>query len=150
MELSTLFPGRKPDADPARKGRIRTIAEELGLPLGEKRTTVSNSRRAQELGKWADSTGKGDLFRKAVFRAYFVDGLNIALISILENLAAQAGLPTDQVAAVLEQGLYSAAVEADWRRARDSGIMAVPFFMFGENALAGFRPYEDYVKMLDI
>lgn len=148
MELSALFPDRKPDSGPARKGRIRTTAEELCLPLGEKRTTVSNSRRAQELGKWADNMGKGDLFRKAVFHSYFVEGTNIALIPVLEDIASEAGLPAGQVATVLEKGLYSEAVDNDWRRSRDSGIMAVPFFIYGDNALAGFHPHEDYVKLL--
>ncbi len=150
MELSELFPNRKPDDDPARKGRIRTAAEELGLPLGEKRTTVSNSRRAQELGKWAESMGKGDQFRKAVFHSYFVEGSNIALLPVLEKIALQAGLPAEPVSDILGKGIYREAVDSDWRRARDLGIMAVPFFMYGDNALSGFRPYEDYVKLLGI
>lgn len=148
MELSALFPNRKPVADPASKGRIRTIAEQLGLPLGEKRTTVSNSRRAQELGKWAESLGKGDPFRRSVFHSYFVEGRNIALIPVLENIAEEAGLPANQVFHVLEKGLFAESVDADWSRARDFGIMAVPFFLHGVDALAGFRPIEDYLKLL--
>ena len=148
MELTVLFPHRQPDDAPARKGRIRTIAEELGLPLGEKRTTVSSSRRAQELGKWAESMGKGDLFRKAVFQAYFVANSNIALFPVLERIAAHAGLPADQVVTVLEKGFYSEAVDEDWQSSRNRGIMAVPFFLYGENALSGFRPYGDYVKLV--
>ena len=148
MKLSVLFPNRRPDSDPSRKGRIRSTAEELGLPLGEKRTTISNSRRAQELEKWAETLGKGNRFRSAVFHAYFVEGRNIAVIPVLESIASAAGLPADQVAAVLEKGLFATAVDEDWRRVRESGIMAVPFFLYGEHALAGFRPFEDLAKLL--
>lgn len=148
MELAALFPNRRQDDVPAGKGRIRRAAEELGLPLGEKRTTVSNSRRAQELGKWAESVGRGDAFRRGVFHAYFVEGRNIALLPVLEDISRAAGLPADQVATVLESARFAEAVDADWRRARKYGIMAVPFFLFGEEALAGFRPYGDFTTLL--
>jgi predicted DsbA family dithiol-disulfide isomerase len=148
MELSALFPNRRQDAEPAGKGRIRSAAEELGLPLGEKRTTVSNSRRAQELGKWAEAMGRGDEFRRNVFRTYFVAGRNIALIPVLEEIAHAAGLPADQVPTVLEGALFAEAVDADWRRAREFGIMAVPFFLYGEESLAGFRPFGDFMRLL--
>ena len=148
VELAALFPHRQQAAGPPGKGRIRTAAEELGLPLGEKRTTVSNSRRAQELGKWAETMGKGNVFRRGVFHAYFVAGRNIALIPVLEEICRAAGLPADQVATVLESDLFAEAVDADWRRAREYGILAVPFFIYGEEALAGFRPFEDFVKLL--
>jgi predicted DsbA family dithiol-disulfide isomerase len=148
MELSALFPYRRQDAESAGKGRIRSAAEALGLALGEKRTTVSNSRRAQEVGKWADSLGKGDAFRRGVFHAYFVNGRNIALIPVLEEISVAAGLPADQVPTVLENPRFAEAVDADWRRCREFGILAVPFFLFGEEALAGFRPFEDFLKLL--
>ena len=51
--------------------RLKRAAEELGLPLGERKKTY-NSRRAQELGKWAETAGKGDEFHDAVFCAYFM------------------------------------------------------------------------------
>ena len=47
-----------------------------GLDLGE-RTHRYNSTQAHEAALWADEFGKGDEFRKAVYRAYFVENLNI-------------------------------------------------------------------------
>lgn len=146
--MAALFPNRKRDDAPAGKGRIRTAAEELGLPLGEKRTTVSNSRRAQELGKWAEALGKGELFRRAAFHAYFVEGRNIGALPALEDICRAVGLPAGQAADILESGRFAEAVDADWRRAREFGILAVPFFLYGEEALAGFRPFEDFRKLL--
>jgi predicted DsbA family dithiol-disulfide isomerase len=149
VELSVLFPQRSNESPSPGKGRIRSTAEELGLPLGAKRTTISNSRRAQELGKWAEAMGKGDRFRRGVFQAYFVGGHNIAQIPVLEEIARSAGLPADQVSTVLEHGRFADGVDADWRRARELGIMAVPFFLYGEETLVGFRPFEDFLKLLE-
>jgi predicted DsbA family dithiol-disulfide isomerase len=147
IEWSALFPGQKSDSNRG-KGRMRSVAEELGLPLGENRRTVSNSRRAQELGKWAESMGKGDLFRKTVFHAYFSEGRNIAQLAELENIASTAGLPADQVSLVLDKGLYAESVDSDWHMSEKLRIVAVPFVICGEGALAGFHPVEDYIKLL--
>jgi predicted DsbA family dithiol-disulfide isomerase len=103
---------------------MRSAAEELGLQLGENRKTVSNSRRAPELGKWAESMGKGDLFRKAVFHAYFSEGRNIARLAELENIARKAGLPAEQVTLVIDKGLFAESVDSDLafvREAEDCG-----------------------------
>ena len=41
--------------------RLKQVAEELGLTLGKRKKTY-NSRLAQELAKWAESKGRGDLW----------------------------------------------------------------------------------------
>jgi len=147
IEWSALFPDQKPNSGRG-KDRIRSAAEELGLPLGENRKTVSNSRRAHELGKWAESMGKGDLFRKAVFHAYFSEGRNIAQLAELKNIASTAGLPSDQVTLVLDKGLFAESVDSDWHMSEKLRIVAVPFVICGEGALAGFHLVEDYIKLL--
>lgn len=146
--LSALFPDQKADSGRG-KDRIRSAAEELVVPLIENRKTVSNSRRVQELGKWAESMGKGDLFRKAVFYAYFREGRNIARLAELENIASTAGLPADQVTLVLDKGLFAESVDSDWHMSEKLGIVGVPFVIYGEGALAGFHPFEDYEKLLE-
>jgi predicted DsbA family dithiol-disulfide isomerase len=90
MSLEELFQGRGLDL-PSSMGRLQEVAAELGLPWGP-RTRTYNSRRAQELGKWAEALGKGDEFHKAVFQAYFADGRNIADISVLKEIAGTIGL----------------------------------------------------------
>jgi predicted DsbA family dithiol-disulfide isomerase len=73
--LEELFAGRPINIEEM-LARMRNIAGELGLPFGDRQKTY-NSRLAQELGKWAESQGKGDEFHDAAFRAYFAEGLNI-------------------------------------------------------------------------
>jgi len=61
------------------QARLLQIAAAEGVPMIE-RTRTCNSRLAQELGKWAESLGRGDEFRRAVYRAYFELGSNIGLV----------------------------------------------------------------------
>ena len=74
--------------------RLRKVANEVGLPLGKRERTF-NSRLAQELGKWAESEGKGYQFHNAVFRAYFVDGKNIGKTPVLVDIAESLSLPVE-------------------------------------------------------
>jgi len=119
---------------------LKTVAEELGLPLGE-RTRTYNSRLAQELAKWAESQGKGDEFHDAVFRAYFVDGRNIAEIDVLADLAHEAGLSEDEARIVVRERSFREAVDADWMSSHQMGITAVPTFVMGREAVVGAQPY---------
>lgn len=146
MELRDLFRGRNFDIE-AMQQRLMVVSKELGLPVA-RRTRISNSRRAQELGKWAESMGKGDEFRRGAYHAYFAEGRNIALLPELEAIAEAAGLPIDDVFDVLAQSLFADAVDADWSRARELAVTAVPFHLFAEKMLVGFHAYEDYVKLV--
>jgi len=146
MELSDLFRGKNFDVE-AIQQRLKLAAEDLGLPLA-RRTRISNTRRVQELGKWAERMGKGDEFRHCTYHAYFAEGRNIALLPELEMIADAAGLPKDEVFDILAQNLFAGAVDADWARARELVVTAVPFHLFGERTLVGFHPYEDYVKLI--
>ena len=140
MSLEKLFGG-----DPAnlreKQERQRRVAEDLGLPWGERKKTF-NSRLAQELGKWAESKGRGEPFYQAVFRAYFVDGVNISKKEILIQLAESAGLPGKEAGEVLEKRKFRREVDADWDLAHQRGITAVPTFIIGDRAVVGAQPYE--------
>lgn len=140
VELAELFAGRGVDLG-AMRARLQTVAAELDLPLGARSRTY-NSRRAQELGKWAEQQGRGAAFHAAVYQAYFVAGRNIALPSELAAIAAAVGLSPDQATRVLEDGSCAAAVDADWQRARTLGVTAVPTFRCRERQLVGFASYQ--------
>ncbi|GFO70313.1 hypothetical protein GMLC_38920 [Geomonas limicola] len=129
------------------QARVREVAAAEGLPLAERSRTY-NSRRAQELGKWAESLGKGDAWRQAVYRAFFVEGCNIAHVEELARLAAEVGLSGAEAKAVLAEGRFAAAVDADWQRAEEYGITAVPSHLCEGIRLVGFAKYQDFQRLI--
>jgi predicted DsbA family dithiol-disulfide isomerase len=137
--LEDLFAGRPVDV-PAMLAHLRRTAAQLGLPFGERRMTF-NSRRAQELGKWAESAGRGREFHQAVFKAYFAQGLNIARRPVLRQIVESVGLPGDDALAALDAGDYRQAVDRDWQRTRTMGITAVPTFDLDGRQLVGAQTY---------
>ncbi len=146
MTLEELFAGRNYDIGKS-KLRLKQVADELGLPLSPRERTY-NSRLAQELAKWAESKGKGDSFHEAIFRAYFVNGKNIAKKDELVSLSKSIGLPEKEARSVLERRTYREAVDADWSRSHEIGITGVPTFVIGNQAAVGFQPYEALDQLL--
>ncbi|QOX80477.1 DsbA family protein [Trichlorobacter lovleyi] len=145
-ELAELFAGREAMIRDM-QARLRQVAATEGLPLTERSRTY-NSRLAQELGKWAEVQGRGNQFHQAVYRAFFVDGVNIALADELVRIAAAVGLPADQARTVLAERSYAAAVDADWQRAMELHITAVPTHLCGGRRLSGFAAYDDFVRLI--
>lgn len=146
LTLEQLFAGRNIDIDKARQ-RLKQAAHDLGLPLGERKKTY-NSRLAQELGKWAESKGAGDKFHRAVFNAYFVEGINIAKVDELVRLSKSLGLSGEETRHVFEKRTFKEAVDADWTRCHAEGVTAVPTFMLDHQKIFGFQPYETLEQLL--
>ena len=126
---------------------MRGIADSLGLPFAE-RTHTYNSRRAQELGKWAELQGVGAAFHQQVYLAYFARGLNIARMEILLEIAEQVGLPVGEAQRVLERKTFAAAVDADWRHSRELFISSVPTVIYRNRKLVGFAAEAGYRKLI--
>jgi predicted DsbA family dithiol-disulfide isomerase len=146
QSLEQLFAGRL-DLDLI-KARLKQAAQNEGLPLGDRKMTY-NSRLAQELGKWAESKGKGEEFHRRAFKAYFVDGINIGKISELTSLAGEIGLPEDEAQEILQKRTFKEAVDLDWVRSYQKGVQAVPTFLLGERFLVGAQPYDRLVAFLE-
>jgi predicted DsbA family dithiol-disulfide isomerase len=146
IELTELFAGREEDIKIMQR-RLLQLTQEEGLPLAE-RTRTYNSRWAQELGKWAETVGKGADFRNAVYKAFFVEGRNIALIDELVRIAETVGLSGDGARATLLSKSFAAAVDADWQRARGLGVTAVPTHLCGGKRVVGFGSYDDFVRLI--
>ena len=121
--------------------QLKRVAADLGLPFGE-RTMTYNSRKAQELGKWAEDCGKGDAFHNAVFHAYFAQGQNIARRDVLANVAESVDLSGETAQRIIKERTYKEAVDKDWSRSFRASVTAVPTFMINGDALVGAQSYK--------
>lgn len=147
MTLEELFAGRPINVDQV-LNHLNKVAAELGLPFGERKKTY-NSRMAQELGKLAEDRGYGERFHMAAFKAYFVDGLNIALDSVLLELGKSVGLSPADIRETLESRSYKEAVDEDWNRSYLMGVTAVPTFVMNGISLVGAQPYDKLVQLVE-
>ncbi len=127
--------------------RLRNTARSLGLPFGERSMTY-NSRLAQEMGKWAESKGKGGEFHTAMFRAYFVDGQNIGKVPVIVKVAESIHLNAKDAQMIIENRTYKDAVDLDWKRSYRLKVTAVPTFLFNHQSMVGAQTYDALEKLL--
>jgi len=145
LTLEQLFAGRDVDLAAMRE-RMAGLMREAGLEYGDRPRTY-NSRLAQELACWAvhqkDDTQKaGEAIHLALFRAYFVDDVNLAVVDHLVEIAAGVGLDGAAARRALETRQYRSAVDADWERSRQLGVTGVPTYVAGGRGAVGAQPYK--------
>ena len=126
---------------------IKRIANRLGLPFGEPKNTY-NSRLAQELGKWAESKGKGHEFHNALFREYFVKGQHIGKVHVLAKVAESINLNGKDAQKVVQDRTYREAIDLDWERSCELSVTEVPTFLLNHQVLVGAQKYETLENFL--
>ena len=111
---------------------IATMTEtgaRAGATLDFERARPGNTFDAHRLIHLAGERGVQDAVKERFLRATFTEGEPIGDRSTLLRLAVEAGLPEDETARVLENGIYAEEVRAEENLAFELGISAVPFFV---------------------
>lgn len=122
--------------------QMKVTAESYGLPFGDLETNYS-TRLMQEVGLWAQEQGKGGAFQREGFGANFVANQNLMDSAILLQLVEKVGLDPVYGQKVIEERLYSDAVDADWDTAEKEEIVAAPTYIVGDERLVGAQSYEN-------
>ncbi|MCP4297947.1 MAG: hypothetical protein GY786_20355 [Proteobacteria bacterium] len=143
MKLETMF-GR--DISAARE-HIESRMDQIGLKYKKGRTMTFNSRRAQEISKWAKSLGKEKELHRLIYREYYEKHGNIGKLEVLLPLVTEAGLLESEALEALNNGTYKKDVDADWEFCRNKGVHGIPFFAMATNVVSGAQPYEVLKKM---
>ena len=146
LTLERLFAGRGIDI-PAANARMAGLMQQEGLPYSTRSMTF-NSRLAQELAAWSETQPNGGAIHDALFRAYFVDNVNLADLDELIAIVDRLGLSAEAAEEILVQRRFREAVDADWQRSHDLGVTSVPTFVLGNHGLVGAQSYEQLEELL--
>lgn len=127
--------------------RVAAVGAAVGIPFAFDRITVQpNTLAAHRLLTYAERAGRQNEVAEALFRAYFVEGVNIAAQESLAQVGAQAGLDRDAVMSYLAGDEDREAVVAADSEAR-SVVNGVPYFIF--NRKLGVPGAQDSAVLLD-
>jgi predicted DsbA family dithiol-disulfide isomerase len=104
------------------------------------------SRKAHEAAEFARDAGLLDEMNRALFKAFFENGRDLADMDVLLDIGQSVGLEPEPLREALASGLYSAKVLEDQHLARQVGISGVPALVIsaGQQAylVSGAQPYE--------
>jgi predicted DsbA family dithiol-disulfide isomerase len=124
--------------------RVSAVGREVGIDFAFDRITRQpNTLAAHSLVELAGAQGRQDAVKEALFRAYFLDGVDLTARESLIAIATAAGLDRATVEAWLDDPQAREAAAAEDARAREIGIEGVPFFIFnGRLGVSGAQPAE--------
>jgi predicted DsbA family dithiol-disulfide isomerase len=110
--------------------RLHAIArEQFGIEISEGPFGI-NSRQALIGAKYAESTGKGDAYHMAVFRAYWQQAQPIDDRMVLAGIAQEVGLNTEAFLDAMDDASLEDEVIADEEEARVHALTGVPAMVF--------------------
>lgn len=120
-------PGKGPEV----YSRVAGVGRSVDLPFAFENITVQpNTLEAHRLLGYADDNGRQDEVAEALFKAYFIDGVDLTNLAALADVAASGGLDRDAALRFLESGEDREKVAQADVEARSAGIGGVPFFIF--------------------
>ncbi|MCU0804144.1 MAG: DsbA family oxidoreductase [Burkholderiales bacterium] len=130
--------------------RVRGAGREVGIDFRfEAIERQPNTLAAHAVIGQAADEGKQDAAVEALFRAFFLDGVDLTDAANLKSVAASAGLSPERVDAVLASDAARAHIASEDEAARRIGVQGVPFFIFNRRlAVSGAQPAEVLVEAM--
>jgi predicted DsbA family dithiol-disulfide isomerase len=120
-------PGRGPEA----YARVAAVGRSVGLPMAFENIAVQpNTLESHRLLTYAERSGRQDETAEELFKAYFIEGLNLADPAVLADVGVRGGLDRDALTAYLASDADRDLVAQADIEARSAGIGGVPFFIF--------------------
>lgn len=148
----TPVPTLDPDGEYLHTVWNRTVypmARERGMTLTLP-PVQPRSRDALELAELAREKGRFDEAHRALFKAFFEDGLDLGDIDILVKIGTSICLDREELRAALEQETYRERVVEAEHQAAELGVTAVPTMMVGRadkwlqkaEVISGAQPFD--------
>ncbi len=134
----------------ANQERIRGRGAELGFVFDmERRRRIHNTFDAHRLLHWAGDEGHQLDLKRALLRAYFTHGRDIADHATLVEIATGVGLPADRAGAILASDEFAAEVRTIEKFFIEAGISGVPAIIIERRHLiSGGQPPDVFEKAL--
>jgi len=108
------------------------------------------TRSAHEAAAWARSQDRFEPFHKELFRAHFVDDIDIGEMSALKEIARRTRLNPGELEQALGERRMAEDVDEDLLIAETYGVTVVPAFVIGGYLLQGVQEESTLVKAIEL
>lgn len=150
VEHITQKYGSTAEQSRANRAMIRSRAASVGFDINTSDDSrIYNTFDAHRLLHWAETAGKQEALKLALFKAYFTDGTNVSDLDVLVAAAQSVGLDGEEARAVLQSGRYADEVRAAEHLWQSRGIHSVPAIVVNDTWLiSGGQPPEAFESAL--
>ncbi|SDQ23761.1 DsbA family oxidoreductase [Natronobacterium texcoconense] len=130
---------------------VRRLQDEYGVEMAQEIAVEVDSLHAQ-LASWyvaQEFPGQWEAFDEAIYAALWEDGRDIGDEEVLLELAADVGLPADEIQSAIDDEDLRAELEERFDDARGEGITGVPTFVHDGYAARGAVPPEQLERLVE-
>lgn len=129
--------------------RVVSMAKDVGLNYNYDAIINTNTLDAHRLTHYAKKFNKDKEIVEELFKAHFIEGLDIGEIDVLAKLGARLGLDSEDIKKALSSEDYYSEVDTDKYMAVQYEISSVPFFIFNNKyAISGAQPPEAFLETM--
>lgn len=129
--------------------RVVNMAKDVGLNYNYDKLISTNTLDAHRLSHYAKKENKDRELVEELFKAHFIEGLDIGDLEVLAELGARVGLDREEIKSILKSEEYYSEVDLDKYTASQYQIRSVPFFIFNNRyAVSGAQPVEAFLETL--
>ena len=130
--------------------RVSAVGREVGIGFKFDDIKVQpNTVNAHRLMYYGAKHGREDETAESLFKAYFIEGRNIADKATLAEVGERAGLERGLLESYLESDEDREAILNSDLEARQSGVSGVPFFIFNRKiAVSGAHEPETLLQAM--
>jgi predicted DsbA family dithiol-disulfide isomerase len=129
--------------------QIKDYGQKYGIDIANL-TTVVNSNKSLRIAEYAKEVGKGDEYNEAMYKAMFVDTLNIGLDDILKEICSNVGISSDEVDKVLLEPKYKNTLLDNHYYCKQNEINSVPTFIINDKVrITGAQPPEVFKEVFE-
>lgn len=118
---------------------VYPLANERDLPM-RLPSVQPRSRKAHETAFFARDAGLFDPVHRAIFKAFFEDGIDIGEADVLIDIASACGVDPEMLEEALANDTYTDAVIEDQAFATKLGITSVPFVVLSRDPAVDQEP----------
>lgn len=139
VSVTALIPGSRLES---MREYMRGFAARFGIEDMATPDRLPNTRRALAMAEYARDHDRLEVFRDAAMDAHWRRGENLEADADLREIAARAGLDSDEALRAADDPTYQTRVDAIRAEASGQGVTGIPTFVVGEETIVGCQPYE--------
>lgn len=129
---------------------VEAMGKEAGLNYDFSKPVPVSTYKAHLLIQLAKQKGLEEASEERLFKAYFMEGKNVADTAVLKDLGKEIGLSSDDLAELFTDSSLQSKLEADLYEAKTIGVSGVPFFLINDQyAISGAQPVELFLKTFE-
>lgn len=136
----------------AYRARVETGLTRLSAQVGLELKThdrLINSRPALQAAEFARVAGLFEPMHRALFQAYWLEGLDVSNLDLLRTVGARVGLDVDAMEAAIRANVYGAYLDERRAEALELMISGIPAHVIADGYLVmGAQPYEVFQQVM--